>query len=395
MPKYDFEKLKQAILFNTTELLPTDKEQMDQEIQKLVNLANDSNQEIRHYIGYEISGRLHFANNTYQMLKIAKLQEAGVKCSVFLADYHTWINQKLDGKIETIRKVAKEYFTPVMKLALENCGGNADELEVIYAKDEYAKNKNGLTFWDFDLRIGQNLTLNRVMRSLSIAGKEANESIDYALTRYPALQAADVFWMQTHLCQAGLDQRKIYVSTRDVADKLDYEFSLKIGKKPVKPIAMFSKLLLGMEPPKKSTENRTQAEVSKMSKSKPDGAIFEHDDFETITKKLKKAYCPMIDKNLSEEENKQIQNSNPLLNWCQNLIYPAKRKIKVQRDEKFGGDKNYESFVELEKDYLAGNLHPLDLKNAVAKNLANWFEPTNHWSKENAEILKFVEGLRK
>jgi tyrosyl-tRNA synthetase len=395
MSKYDFKSLKEAILFNTVEVLPTNQEQLDQEIQTLVDLANSSGQKIRHYIGYEISGRLHFANNTYQMLKIAKLQQAGVKCSVFLADYHTWINRKLDGKLETIEKVAREYFIPVMKIALKNCGGKPEELDFISAKTEYALVKDGLTFWDYELKVGQNITLNRIMRSLSIAGKEASEGTDYTLTRYPGMQACDVFWMQTHLCQGGIDQRKIYVSTRDIADKLDLDIALKLGNKVVKPVAMFSKLLLGMEAPKKATQNLNQQEVSKMSKSKPDGAIFEHDDLETIKTKLKKAYCPMVDSNLSLQENEQIQSANPILNWCENLIYPAGRKIVLVRPEKFGGNKEYVSFEDLKNDYLNNLIHPLDLKNAVAENLANWFEPIKVWAGQNSEVLNFVKSLRK
>lgn len=394
--KYDFETLKQAILFNTVEVLATDEKQLDTEIKTLVDEANNSGQPIRSYIGYEISGVLHFGNNTYQMLKIAKLQQAGVECMIWLADYHTKINKKLDGKMETIHKVAKTYFEPVMRKTLDNCGGDSSKLVVLYALEEYyRKNKDGLYFWDFEFEAEEYLTVNRVLRSLSVAGKEGGTESHYKLTRYPGMQAADVFWHQTHLVQSGLDQRKIYVSTRDMADKLDPEYQLKINDKTVKPIAMFNRLLLGMLPPETTEIGATTEAVSKMSKSRPDSAIYEHDNFEEILRKLKKAYCPMIEENDSDEVKQNKIETNPLLNWSEFLIYPAGKIVAVERPDKFSGNKNYTTYKELQEDYFAGNLHPLDLKNAVAKTLADWFEPIRTWVEQNPEGLELVKSVRK
>jgi len=393
---YDFQTLKEAILFNTVEVLPTDEAQLDKEIQVLVDEANKSGEKIKHYIGYEISGVLHFGNNTYQMLKIAKLQQAGVVCMVWLADYHTKINKKLDGNMSTIHSVAKNYFEPVIRKTLDNCGGDSSKLLVLYALDEYyKKNQNNLYFWDFEFEIEDNLSINRVLRSLSIAGKEAGTDSNYKLSRYPGMQAADVFWFQTHLIQSGLDQRKIYVSCRDMAEKLEAEYQLKIGDKVIKPIAMFNRLLLGMLPPETTEDGVTSEAVSKMSKSRPDSAIYEHDSLEEISRKLKKAYCPMIENSDGEDIKLQKIKANPLLNWAEFLVYPAWKEVAVERPEKFGGNKTYKTYSELETDYLAGNLHPLDLKNAVSKTLADWFSPIREWVVQNPAGLELVKSVKK
>jgi tyrosyl-tRNA synthetase len=393
--QYNFETLKQAILFNTVEVLPTEEAQLDKEIRVLVEEANKSGQPIKHYIGYEISGILHFGNNTYQMLKVAKLQQAGVLCMVWLADYHTKINKKLDGKMSTINKVAHIYFEPVIRKAVDICGGEGSKLQVLYAKDEYfRKNENDLSFWDFEFEAEEHLSVNRVLRSLSIAGKEAGEESDYKLTRYPGMQAADVFWHQTHLVQSGLDQRKIYVSCRDMAEKLGPEFQLKIGETTVKPVTMFTKLLLGMLPPQAATTGSTQEAVSKMSKSRPDSAIFEHDSVEEITRKLKKAYCPMIEESDSQEIVEEKLRTNPLLNWCENLIFPANKIVQISRPEKFGGNKSYSNFEEIKTDFRNGSLHPLDLKNGVAVTLAEWFAPIKEWVEKNPEGLDIIQKVR-
>lgn len=395
---YSFEKVKEAILFNTREVLPSDPKTLDAEIKFLVDNANQSGQPIKHYIGFEVSGRIHFPGSVYLMLQVAKLQQAGILCHILLADYHTMLNKKLDGNIETITKVAKTYFEPVLKASLQVVGGDPDKLVFLSPKTSYfEKNSQGLTFWDFEFQADKHLSLSRILRSLSIMGKEAGKDVDYQLTRYPGMQVADVFWLQTHIVQSSLDQRKIYVSSRDIALKLEENYQLKINGQAVKPICTFSNLLLSLEKPKQTSndDGLTSLEVSKMSKSKPDSAIWVHDSLEEIQNKLKKAYCPAITPDQSAEEISNQQSNNPILNWCQHFIFPGNKEVKVIRNPKYGKNQVYSNFASLQKDYFSGLLHPLDLKNAVAVTLAEWFEPIRKTVLDQPEGLKILESLSK
>lgn len=396
--KYDFNQLKQAILFNVSEVLPNDPQQLDQEIQVLVDQANESGQKIRHYIGFEISGQVHIGSGIASALKIQKLTEAGVECHIWLADFHTWINNKLDGKIETARRVAKEYFAPVMLECMEVCGCDMSLIKILYANEEYENKKNGQQFFAFDLMIAKSLTLARVLKSISITGKKEGEGVEFATLRYPPMQVADAFFLGTHLVHAGMDQRKAHVLMREAAFKLDDDFSLKIGQNKIAPIAIHHSLLLSLSKPNSDGLSKMKDEIfedNKMSKSKPDSAMFVHDSATEIRRKIKNAYCPMIDKNLSEIENQQIQNLNPLWDWCQKMIFPANKILEVIRPEKFGGNKNYTTLEELKLDYFAGNLHPMDLKNAVAEVLIKWFLPICEYVQKNPAGLELVKEVRK
>ncbi len=52
----------------------------------------ESGQQLEHYIGFEISGMVHLGTGLVSMGKIADFLEAGAKCRVLLADFHTfWI----------------------------------------------------------------------------------------------------------------------------------------------------------------------------------------------------------------------------------------------------------------------------------------------------------------
>ena len=66
-----------------------------------------TNSRPEHYIGLEISGFLHLGSLISTGYKINDFIKAGVDCTVFLADWHTLINDKLGGDLETISKVSK------------------------------------------------------------------------------------------------------------------------------------------------------------------------------------------------------------------------------------------------------------------------------------------------
>jgi tyrosyl-tRNA synthetase len=390
--KYNLLELKKALLKNSQEVIPSDQKQLEAELEILIQNAHQSGQKIRHYIGFEISGKVHIGTGIASALKIKKLTDCGVECYIWLADYHTWINNKLDGKLETARKIARQYFAPVMLKCMEVVGCNMDLIKILYAQEEYEKKKNNHTFFDFDLIIAKNLTLSRVLKSISIAGKKDGEGVEFATLRYPAMQVADAFFLGAHIVHAGMDQRKAHVLMREVSSRLENDYALKIANKRIPPIAVHHELLLSLSKPKEAGgQERMRDELyedNKMSKSKPDSAVFVHDLESEIKRKIKNAYCPMIDKNLSNEENQKIQVFNPLLDWSKKMIFPGGQVIQVNRPEKFGGNIKFENYQDLEKSYFEGKLHPMDLKNGVAQTLINWFAPICTFVQENPQILE-------
>jgi tyrosyl-tRNA synthetase len=391
---YNIDTLKKAIQFNTIEVLPTETEQLDKEIKFLVDNANQSGEKITHYIGFEVSGQIHIGGGIFQMLQAVELQKAGVEIIFWIADYHTWLNSKLDGDIETIKKVAREYFGPVMLKTFEASGGDPVKVKVLYNYDDYRNEKEGKIFWDYEFECDKQLSLNRILRSLSITGKTAGEDVPYQLTRYPGMQAADVFWLQSHIAQSGLDQRKIYVSTRDIALKIDKDCQLQINSNSVKPICTFSSLILGLEKPIYNEQTK-ELESSKMSKSKPDSCIFVHDSEAEISRKIKKAYCPMPNMELTLEKRELEQKLNPILNYCEVLIYRSGRIITLDRQEKFGGKKEYLNYTDLHQDYLNGFIHPMDLKQSLSKVLTSWLKPICEYIEANPQKLKLVLEAKK
>ena len=80
---------------------------------------------------------------------------------------------------------------------------------------------------------------------------------------------------------------------------------------------------------------------------------------EDIERKCQKAFCP------PECEE------NPVLQILQFHIFPRVGEVVVRRPEKFGGDRTFSTYREMEEAYRKGEIHPLDLKKTVARYLSD------------------------
>ena len=63
----------------------------------------------KHYIGLEISGKLHLGSLIIPGFKINDFIKAGIQSNVFLADWHTYINNKLNNNWALIEKISQYY----------------------------------------------------------------------------------------------------------------------------------------------------------------------------------------------------------------------------------------------------------------------------------------------
>ena len=122
----------------------------------------------------------------------------------------------------------------------------------------------------------------------------------------------------------------------------------------------------------------------KMSKSKPDSAIFMTDTKEDITRKIKKAYCP----------EKQIID-NPVLEYCKYIIFEKFATFKIERPEKYGGNLEFSSNQELESAFANGALHPLDLKTSVINYIDLILTPVREYFANNKEAKRLKELVEK
>jgi len=365
----DIEKRIEIIKRNTEEILT------EQDLRSLL----EKKIKLKHYIGFEISGFIHLGTGLVCMGKVKDFQEAGIDCSIFLADWHSWINDKLGGNMDAIKKIAAGYFKEGLKASLKCVGGNPNKVKFVLGSDLYHNNDK---YWQTVIEISKHITLARTMRSITIMGRKEGETVDFAKLIYPPMQAADIFTQGINIASAGLDQRSAHVIAREVAEKLKVK-PLMDGKKKYSPVAVHHHLLLVLQKPLEwpvpKERLREIWSSMKMSKSLPNSAVFIHDGPEEIKSKISKAFCQQGETDF-----------NPVLDWAKTLIFrDNKNKFKIERDKKFGGDLIFNSYDELENTFAKGTLHPMDLKNAVAESLIKILEPARkHFKKPNVRKMK-------
>ncbi len=325
--------------------------------EELVELFK-TNSSPKHYIGLEISGFLHLGSLISTGFKINDFLKAGVNCTIFLADWHTMINDKLGGDWDTITKVSK-YYADAFKLV---CPG----ANIVLGSDLYDSRKE---YWKEFMEFTKHMSIKRTMRTLTIMGRSEDESkIDLAKLLYPPMQAVDIHSLDLDIVHSGMDQRKIHMLVREVFPKMNWKV----------PVAVHHKLLPGLTKPGEqepafldlnsggdlTLNDGGKLILNKMSKSDPNSGVFIHDLDDEIKKKISKAWC--------EEANTQ---NNPLLEIAKTVIFHEFNEMKVERPEKFGGNVDYTDYNQLESDFAAKKLHPTDLKQTVGNYLVKVIEP--------------------
>jgi tyrosyl-tRNA synthetase len=316
------------------------------------------------YDGFEPSGRMHIAQGLLRAITVNKLTSLGVKFKFYVADWFALLNNKYGGDLKKI-KIVGEYFIEVWKA----CGMDLDNVEFIWASDFIKKHPD---YWETVLKLSMNASINRVLRCGQIMGREESTNNPSAQILYPLMQAADIYHLNVDIAQLGMDQRKVNMLARDIFPKLNL----------TPPVVISHHMLLGLQFQETDKTGIDRKIALKMSKSKPDTAIFMTDSKEEVFEKFKKAYCPE-----GQEED------NPILEYAKYIIFERFKKITIKRPEKFGGNITVESYDELRSLFIKKEIHPLDLKNTIAEYINELLEPIRkHFktSKKARELEKQV-----
>ncbi len=272
----------------------------------------------RVYAGYEPSGEIHLGH-LVTINKLMDLRDAGFEVVVLLADLHAFLNRK--GTMEEVQELAeynRRCFEAVGLTDVEFVLGSEVQLNPGYELRV--------------LELSQQITLNRARRSMDEVGRQM-EAPSVSQMIYPIMQMVDIATLGVDAAVGGIDQRKIHMLAR--------EYLPAIGVPA--PVCIHTPILNGLDGNKMSSSAGNYISIA--------------DTEDAIRKKIKKAFCPP-----------EIEN-NPVLQLMQYHVFPRLGTVSLIRPEKFGGNRDFGSYEELEGVYAAGEVHPMDLKNAAAAGL--------------------------
>jgi tyrosyl-tRNA synthetase len=338
---------------------PTEEILVEDEIRQVLQ----TNEHPQHYQGFEISGMLHLGNLIISGFKINDFIKAGMKCQVYLADWHSFINNKFGGDWEKIL-IAAKYYDEAFKFF---CPG----VKIVVGSDLYHNNDE---YWKNIMKFSKHMTMARTLRCMTIMGRSENEKLDLSQYFYPPMQAVDIKEIGADIPHGGMDQRKAHVLAREIYPKMGWK----------KPVAVHHHLLMGIAEPMKleSKDKLEQVIASKMSKSKPWTALFVHDKEEVIREKLRKAWCP----------ERQI-DMNPVLEIVKYVIFHENKSFEIERPEKFGGNESFENYEDMEAVYAKGKIHPQDLKENVSREITKILEPIRKHFEKKSELLEVYKNV--
>ena len=335
---------------------PTEEIITEEDLRKLL----ETKQKPVAYDGFEPSGLLHLGSGILRAIKINDLLEAKVDFILWVADWFGYINNKMGGNLELLKKVG-DYFIEGWKA----CGVDIKKVKVLWTSNAV---KDPL-YWKGVIDVAKNVTVQRTMRASPIMGREETEMQYTAQLFYPMMQAWDPFYMGADILQLGMDQRHATILSRELAKKLGQTLR----------VCVHHHLLIGLQ----GTRGRMGQEMAtlqtedKMSKSKPQNAIFIHDSKKEIEEKINNAFCP-----------EKIVEGNPVLEIWKYIILRKFDSRIIKRPLKFGGDLEVQSYEELENLFTTGKIHPLDLKKETSLALDEILTPVRkHFEKGKAKLL--------
>lgn len=318
-----------------------------EELEKIVSERN-----IRVYWGTAPTGRPHIGYFV-PMMKIADFLNAGCEVTVLFADLHAYLDN-MKAPWHLLEKRTK-YYEEIIKKLLEIIGVDLAALKFVKGTDMQLSREYTLDMY----RLSSLASVHDAKK----AGAEVVKQIENPKLGgllYPILQALDEEYLNVDAQFGGVDQRKIFMFAREYLPKIGYK----------KRIHLMNPMLPGLN-------------GGKMSSSEVESKIDLLDSEEDIKRKFSKAFCPA----------KEIKN-NGVLALAKVVLFPMlKNKSKpflVERPDKFGGNAEFNEYDEMENAYKEGKLHPMDLKNAVAKYFCEFMAPIRkHFSSEN--MRKLVE----
>ena len=333
----DLEKRIQLTKRNAAEIIK------EEELEKL--MKEKKNPSV--YLGTAITGAPHIGYFVW-VLKLADFLKAGWKVKLLLADMHG----VLDNTPWNLLEKRYKYYEKVIPMMFESVGQDVKNFEIVKGSSFQLEKKYVLDLLKYSTFI-----------SIHDAKKSAAEVVKFGDNPklsgllYPLMQSLDEVYLEVDMQYGGVDQRKIFVFSRENLHKLGY-----------KPrVEFMTPLIPGLI-------------GEKMSASDPRSKIDLLDEPKEVEDKLNGAYCP-----------EGVVEGNGVLAFAKYVIMTLKndekKKFVVERPQKFGGDLEFSTYEELEKTFADKKLHPLDLKKAVAMEINSLLKP---FQKQREELRKLA-----
>lgn len=410
-----------------------------------IKIKLEKRQQLIAYDGFEPSGKIHIAQGLMKAINVNKMTKAGCEFIFWVADYFAQLNNKYDGDLEKIQVVGKyfievwkscgmnldnvkfiwtsealdkspKYWKDFLKLSTIPSVNRVLKCGQIMGREDSGKNPTSQIVYpllqanDIHFLKADICQLGLDQRKVNMLARDIFDKMGW---EKPAIVSSH---MLLGLQKLESGKKKIEYRSYDfskeydtlIENKIKFHFKFEdekvvliLGEKKIvleinkiiKYDNMNLKLLsirekenekIGVDIEIEILKNEIDRKIEmKMSKSKPNTAIFMTDTNQEVEKKFKKAHC--ID---------TIVEDNPILEYFKYIIFEKYLSgIEFERPEKFGGMYKVKNYETLEVDFKNSLIGSFDLKMMCAKYINELLEPTRKHFKENDVAKNLLEKV--
>jgi len=286
------------------------------------------------YTGRGPSGSMH-VGHLIPFIMTKWFQEVfNVNVYIMITDDEKFLDEE-KMSLDEVRRWAYENILDIIAVGFD------PDKTFIFLDTEYIRNMYPLA-----IKIAKKINLNLVRSVFGFSG-----DTNIGLTFYPALQIVPtMFEKKRCLIPAAIDQDPYWRIQRDLAEGFGYYKAAAIHSKFLPPLTGFE---------------------GKMSTSRPETAIFLHDDPKTVRRKIMRyAFSggqPTIELHRKLGGNPDIDVS---FQWLYMLFEPDDKRIK-----------------EIEEDYRSGRLLTGELKEILIERLNDFLEQHRQRREEAKELV--------
>lgn len=281
---------------------------------------------VKIYWGTATTGKPHIGY-FIPLLKLRDFLNAGCEVTVLLADIHAFLDN-LKAPIEKIN-ARVVYYEHIIKAVLIRLDVDVSKLKFVRGSDFQLTKE-----YTFDLlKMSSFTTVHDTIKAGAQVVKQAENPLLSSLI-YPNMQSLDEEYLKVDAQFGGVDQRKIFMHANKYLPKLGY----------VRRVHLMNRMMPGLG-------------AEKMSSSDEYSKIDLLDTQKAIQKKINKCFC---------EEGNIETGVLVIFKYIVFDVLPNSVSI---------GDKTYQSYEDLERDFADKKIHPGDLKQTASKLLEEIVAP--------------------
>lgn len=306
------------------------------------------------YWGTSPTGKPHIGY-LVPMIKIAHLLKANCKVKILFADLHAYLDSmKTSWELLEYRT---RYYENIIKKLLECMDIDVSNLEFVKGSDYQLSKEYTIDVY----KMLSKITIDVAQKAGAEVVKQSDNPPMSGLI-YPVLQVLDEVYLKCDAELGGLDQRKIFMMSRDQIHKIGYKSNIH-----------FMNVMI----PSLSSDN------GKMSSSESNSKIDLVDGIKNIKKKINKSFL--------EPTNIEC----PIIIFIKNVIFSILeiKKINnfvINRDEKWGGPIIVNDYNDFISKFSKDEICPADVKIGVSDFLCDLLKPLREYF-ESEEMVKLTK----